>query len=99
MFDHVLKGRNNSVGVERAVTRWYVQRQMILDEIAALQASLASLQEQAAMQPTTEQPTGEAVADTDRQASSAPIAEIERKLAEAQSRLHALGPCPKSMMG
>jgi len=99
MFDHVLKGRNNNVGVERAVTRWYAQRQVILDEIAALQASLASLQEQAAMQPTTKQLTGEAVADTDRQASSAPSTEIERKLAEAHSRLLALGPCPKSMMG
>ncbi len=87
------------MGVERAVTRWYAQRQVILDEIAALQASLAHLQEQAAAQPTTEQPTIEAATNADRQASSAPIAEIERKLAEAQSRLHALGPCPKSMMG
>jgi len=87
------------VGVERAVTRWYVQRQVILDEIVALQASLSNLQEQAAAQPTTEQAAVEAAANADRRASSASIAEIERKLAAAQARLIALGPCPKSMMG
>ncbi|GCE49322.1 hypothetical protein EI42_02430 [Thermosporothrix hazakensis] len=30
------------MGVERAVTRWYVERQMILDEIAALEAKKAA---------------------------------------------------------
>ena len=28
------------MGVERAVTRWYVQRQMLLNEIAELEAKL-----------------------------------------------------------
>jgi hypothetical protein len=28
------------MGVERAVTRWYVQRQILLNEIAALEAKL-----------------------------------------------------------
>jgi len=32
------------VGVERAVTRWYVQRQAYLDEIASLEARLAQMQ-------------------------------------------------------
>ncbi len=32
------------MGVERAVTRWYVQRQRITDEIAALEAKLAQAQ-------------------------------------------------------
>ena len=32
------------MGVERAVTRWYLQRQRILDEIATLQAQLAARQ-------------------------------------------------------
>jgi hypothetical protein len=31
------------VGVERAVTRWYVQRQAYLDEIASLEARLAQI--------------------------------------------------------
>jgi hypothetical protein len=34
------------VGVERAVTRWYVQRQTYLDEIASLEARLAQMQTQ-----------------------------------------------------
>ncbi len=32
------------MGVERAVTRWYVQRQAYLDEIASLEAKLARIQ-------------------------------------------------------
>lgn len=39
-------GRIVQVGVERAVTRWYLQRQRILDEIAALQTQLAAQQTQ-----------------------------------------------------
>ena len=30
------------MGVERAVTRWYVQRQLLLDEIALLTKKIAS---------------------------------------------------------
>lgn len=33
------------MGVERAVTRWYLQRQRILDEIATLQTQLAAAQQ------------------------------------------------------
>ncbi len=38
------------MGVERAVTRWYVQRQRITDEIALLEAKLtqAQLEQQSA---------------------------------------------------
>ena len=32
------------MGVERAVTRWYVQRQAYLDKIASLEARLAQMQ-------------------------------------------------------
>lgn len=32
------------MGVERAVTRWYVQRQAYLDEIASLEARLVQMQ-------------------------------------------------------
>ncbi len=31
------------MGVERAVTRWYVQRQALLEEIARLETQLASV--------------------------------------------------------
>ncbi len=33
-----------TMGVERAVTRWYLQHQSILNEIAALEAKLAQVQ-------------------------------------------------------
>ncbi len=44
------------MGVERAVTRWYLQRQSILAELAALEAQLATQQAQ-----KKQQESGEAV--------------------------------------
>lgn len=74
------------MGVERAVTRWYAMRQRLLDEIAALEAQLAEAQKQGQIQ---------------QQGNETPVAgtDITRQLAEAQARLHDLGPCPKVMMG
>ena len=37
------------MGVERAVTRWYVQRQLLLDEIATLETQVASSADDDAM--------------------------------------------------
>lgn len=34
------------MGVERAVTRWYVKRQVITDEIAVLETKLAQMQQE-----------------------------------------------------
>ena len=34
------------MGVERAVTRWYVQRQVLIYEIASLEARLAQMQKE-----------------------------------------------------
>jgi len=72
------------MGVERAVTRWYLLRQCLLDEIAVLEAQLARKQEQ-----------------DQQSAGTPPVAELEisRQLAEAQTKLRDLGPCPKVMMG
>jgi hypothetical protein len=42
------------VGVERAVTRWYLQRQRILSELAALEARLATRQAQEKQQESDE---------------------------------------------
>ncbi|HVB21802.1 MAG TPA: hypothetical protein VNG51_07660 [Ktedonobacteraceae bacterium] len=72
------------MGVERAVTRWYAVRQCLLNQIAALQAQIAEQQEQ-----VPQNTNGTPVVGTD----------ISRQLAEAQARLHNLGPCPKVMMG
>ncbi len=73
------------MGVERAVTRWYLQRQVILDEIAALEARLAQLQER-----------GQELADN---AAIQPNAGIAQQLEQAREKLRALGPCPQPKMG
>lgn len=62
------------MGVERAVTRWYIQHQRITNEITTLAAKLT-------------------------QAQRAERADIEKQLAALHTKLQALGPCPKPMMG
>lgn len=71
------------MGVERAVTRWYGQRQSLLEEIARLETQLASVstEQQGESKPAQE--------DTD----------VAQKLVHAQMKLRLLGPCPKPMMG
>lgn len=71
------------MGVERAVTRWYVQRQALLDELASLEAKLAQMQAEG----QGKEPEGKERAD------------IERQLASVKAKLRTLGPCPKPMMG
>lgn len=71
------------MGVERAVTRWYVQRQVLLYEIAELEAKLQP-QGAGAQQPAKE---------------SAESAARKRQIAEAQEKLRLMGSCPKPMMG
>lgn len=76
------------MGVERAVTRWYVQRQQLLEEITLLEGMLTatSISEQA----------GEEVVEQE-DAEKKPV--IRQQLVAAQEKLHLLGPCPKAMMG
>jgi len=74
------------MGVERAVTRWHLQHQTIIDEIAVLEAKLVQLQ---SMQPAGHE-------DVSKPGQEA---EILQQLVDARSRLHRLGPCPKPMMG
>jgi hypothetical protein len=57
------------MGVERAVTRWYVQRQLLLDEIAVLEEKLQSAGENAQPSPGEEQ-----------KALKRQIAEVQEKL-------------------
>jgi hypothetical protein len=75
------------MGVERAVTRWYLQRQSILNEIATLEAKLGRDRQ------TQEQKQGAG------NSSEQVDAEIRQQLANAQQKLRTLGPCPKPMMG
>ena len=75
------------MGVERSVTRWYIQRQMILDELAQLEAQVA-----------TSQGTSETAA-TPVNTAQVSSEELLQKLALTQEKLKALGHCPKAMMG
>ena len=76
------------MGVERSVTRWYIQRQTIMNEIASLESQLKQVL--ASLSPTD----GQVGAVPD-----AKSAEVLLKLARAQEKLSSLGPCPKPMMG
>jgi len=73
------------MGVERAVTRWYVKRQFILNEITLLEAKAAQILA-AENGPN----------DAEEEAN---IVSIQEQLARAQEKLRTLGPCPKPAMG
>ncbi|GHO84178.1 hypothetical protein [Dictyobacter formicarum] len=81
------------MGVERAVTRWYIQRQLIMYELARLEAQLEQL--------------GQTHAESDAAAPQSSPAEGEesspeellQKVAMTREKLKALGHCPKPMMG
>lgn len=75
------------MGVERSVTRWYIQRQMILNELAQLEAQVAASQESSE--------TAVAPVETVQDSSE----ELLQKLAMTREKLKALGHCPKAMMG
>ncbi|GHO65666.1 hypothetical protein KSC_045580 [Ktedonobacter sp. SOSP1-52] len=74
------------MGVERSVTRWYVERQMLLSEISALEAKL------------TPDTSKKASANTES-ATPSQADEVAQQVSQAQQKLHLLGPCPKPMMG
>ncbi len=71
------------MGVERAVTRWHLQRQSCINEISLLEEKLARMQAEG----------------QGRDPGSQEQMDIEEQLANKQARLRALGPCPKPMMG
>lgn len=76
------------MGVERAVTRWYALCQVLVEEIARLEAQIAqpSVPDQEDACPTGD---GEVVS----------VEALHEQLARARERLRLLGPCPKPMMG
>jgi hypothetical protein len=74
------------MGVERAVTRWYVQRQRLLTEIAGLEQALVDQEQR------EQPPEGTEQGEEQRQ-------RLLARLEEARARLQHLGPCPKPMMG
>ncbi len=75
------------MGVERAVTRWYAQRQLLSEEIVRLEATFAQLPD--ANQETQDTTVHEAV----------DLQSLQEELAKVQEKLRLLGPCPQPMMG
>ena len=69
------------MGIERAATRWYLQRLAYESEAASLEAKLGEMRNNA------------------QGLESKKRAEFEKQLAQIQTRLLTLGPCPKAMMG
>ena len=69
------------MGIERAVTRWHLQRIAYESEVASIEAKLRVKHNNPQMLESKER------------------AGLEKQLADVLAKLHALGPCPKAMMG
>jgi hypothetical protein len=78
------------MGVERSVTRWYIQRQTILYEITALETKMAQLQHR---------DDAEAEPVSSEGGPGVNLAELIQQLTTSREKLKTLGPCPKPMMG
>ncbi len=78
------------MGVERSVTRWYLQRQLILDEIVQLEVK----QEPISTEHAVGEPADEGVAN-EKESQEA----VSSQITVARRKLKALGHCPKPMMG
>lgn len=72
------------MGVERAVVRWYAQRQLIEQQIAQLNARLIALEVDSAA--------------TAQEVEPKVMQELQQALAKAREQLLRLGPCPQSSM-
>jgi hypothetical protein len=80
------------MGVERTVTLWYLHRQMLLSELASLEAQLEAQLVQIPTALSSEEAPPEAK-------DGAESVEIDRQYKRVQERLRSLGPCPRPMMG
>jgi len=80
------------MGVERSVTRWYIQRQLLEYELAHLEAQL----EQG--RPRSEDVMAAPQGVTAEGDNSSPE-ELLQKVAMAREKLKVLGHCPKPKMG
>jgi hypothetical protein len=78
------------MGIERTVTLWYLHRQMLLQELASLEAQLLLMHTASEHQAVQSQATD---------GSCNPPLEIEMQYKRVQERLRNLGPCPRPMMG
>ena len=88
------------MGVERAVTLWYLHRQLLLQELILLKAQLLQMCP-ASFSESEPQASMEGL-EVDRIPTvplPADCAEIEEQYRGVQQKLRGLGPCPKPLMG
>jgi len=83
------------MGSERAVTRWCLRQQTILNEIATLKAALENSVIQSQESGADSKQGLQRPGDT----RTVHAAKLEQQLRAAQEKLYQLGPCPKPMMG
>ena len=84
-----------SMGIERTVTLWYLHRQMLLQELASLEAQLVQMRAITGSESEQSEVRGKTIEG----GSYPPLAEIEKQSQSLQKKLHDLGPCPRPMMG
>ena len=90
------------MGVERAVVRWYIQRQSLLHEIAQLETQLVqaqTLEQSSTMSVDITEQTIEVHMVEQSQNLTFTTDELLQQLEKARGKLKTLGPCPKPMMG
>ena len=94
------------MGIERSVTLWYLRRQMLLQELASLEAQLIQMHTASSSEAALPQASHETIEKSP--VSTVPISsegpyhslvEIEKQYKRGQERLRNLGPCPRPMMG
>jgi hypothetical protein len=75
------------MGVERTVTLWYLHRQLLLNELASLEAQLVQIPATSDSELVSPVPLPKELID------------VEQQYKRTQEMLRALGPCPRPMMG
>jgi hypothetical protein len=81
------------MGIERTVTLWYLHRQMLLNELALLEAQLVQIRA------TSDSEVAQLEARKGTNSFPTEYVGIEEQYKRVQERLRNLGPCPRPMMG
>lgn len=90
------------MGIERSVTLWYLHRQMLLQELASLEAQLlqihTALSSEEAQSEIGIGAVEEDLAFSEEGSCASPM-EVENQYKRVLEQLRNQGPCPKPMMG
>ena len=81
------------MGIERTVTLWYLHRQILLNELAVLEAQLVQIRA------TSESEVAQSAVQEGASPLPTEYVEVEMQYKRVQERLRNLGLCPRPMMG